>query len=131
MKIIFTGKETIAIAGAVRSIGVGIYDSCNLLGQKIDDFASLIAFEGVTDEVIKRFNDDTKGLVVMTKDENNNIILEYNEEYVIATAELTSDFITDFFDVIKYGIKTFIAFGAIKLNKYKEKIESLLEGSDK
>lgn len=127
MKIIFTEREVDAIVGVIRSVGVGITDSVKLFGDDFDELKKLVALKGLTGETIKEINDASQGIIVITKDSNGLITIDYNEEYVVATVNLASDFITDFFDVIKYSVKTFIAFGAIKFKKYKEKISKFLE----
>ena len=123
MKMIFTEKETNAIVGAIKAIVTGISESSAILGEKVD--ASILA-DGITDEKIKEFNKDTKGVITITKD-NGLITIDYNEDFVVSTVGLAEDFVVDFFDVIKYGIKTFIAFGAVKITAYKEKILSLMK----
>lgn len=127
MKMVFTEREVNCIVGVIRSIGIGITDSFKLFGQDFDELAELVALNGLTDETIKEINDASQGIIVITRDSNGLITIDYNEEYVVATVDLASDFIDDFFDVIKYGIKTFIAFGAIKFKKYEEKVDSLIK----
>ena len=127
MKIIFTEREVDAIIGTIRNICIGVTDSVKLFGDDFDELKELVALKGLTDETIKEINDAGQGIIVITKDSNGLITIDYNEEYVVATVNLASDFITDFFDVIKYSVKTFIDLGAIKCKKYKEKISKLLE----
>lgn len=127
MKMVFTEKEMNSVVGVIRNVGVGITDSFKLFGQDFDELAELVALNGLTDETIKELNDASQGIIVITRDSNGLITIDYNEEYVVATANLASDFITDFFDVIKYSVKTFIAFGAIKFKKYEEKVDSLIK----
>ena len=126
MKMVFTEKEMTSVVGVIRNVGVGITDSFKLFGQDFDELAELVALNGLTDEAIKEINDMSQGIVVITR-ADGIITIDYNEEYVVATVDLTSDFITDFFDVIKYSVKTFIAFGAIKFKKYEEKVDSLIK----
>lgn len=126
MKMVFTEKEMNSVVGVIRNVGVGITDSFKLFGQDFDELTELVALNGLTDETIKEINDMSQGIVVITR-ADGIITIDYNEEYVVATANLASDFITDFFDVIKYSVKTFIAFGAIKFKKYEEKVDSLIK----
>ena len=126
MKMVFTEKEMTSVIGVIRNVGVGITDSFKLFGQDFDELAELVALNGLTDEAIKEINDMSQGIVVITR-ADGIITIDYNEEYVVATVDLASDFIDDFFDVIKYGIKTFIAFGAIKFKKYEEKVNSIIK----
>ena len=128
MRIIFTENEVNSIVNAINTVGSGIASSCRLLGENVDELTKMIAINGINDETIAKFNEECAGLIVISKNaDDSTVFIDFNEEYVIATTELTTYFIDDFFDVIKYGIKTFIAFGAVKFDQYKTKIKMLLK----
>ena len=121
MKIIFNVNEIKTITKVIEKVSrsgeemLGITDLFFGDNQTLDENA------------IKEFNEKYTNVASITKTDDEYVFW-YNEEIVSGLIELTGDAVIESFDVIKYAIKTFMAFKATKIDVFINKIENLIKG---
>lgn len=125
MKIILSKNEINTIMGCVDSINREVNEVFGMV-EKV----AIKTSDGyvITKEKIDSFNAHYKGIAKITYCEtevNTIYTFEIFEEVTCSYIKLLGDAVKESFDVIKYGIKTFIAFKATKVKSFINKMKEI------
>ena len=83
-------------------------------------------------ETIRAFNEKYKGIASITYLEKERVyIFEYDEDVVCDSIELFVDGVIQFYDVVKYGVKAFLAFKNVNIKEFATKVYNKLRGENK
>lgn len=121
MKITITNKEIQAGSRIMEQIIAGSDNIARVFG---DITESIKEHKTLTDEDVKMFNIEMKGIIQISKD-NSSITFDISEGYVIDTCNLTADAVGEIFDVVKYAVKTVKAFIGLSIKPFIEKYKKI------